>query len=189
MSVDEEKAQARREARDKRRHVFRQSGEEAAQRLAGHLLRILENRPARTLATYWAVGSEIDLSKLMVVLADEGWNIALPVVVEAGQPLVFRRWLPGDSLVQGPLRTLQPPSTGERLIPEIILVPLLAFDSEGYRLGQGGGFYDRTLETLKREEPGLLAIGVGFACQRMDHVPRDRYDQQLDMIVTEEGCL
>ena len=189
MSADEQKAQARIQARDRRKQAFRQSGEDAAQKLAGHLLRILENRPARTLAAYWAVGSEIDLSRLMEMLSDEGWNIGLPVVVAEGQPLIFRRWLPGDNLVEGPLNTLQPQAASELMTPEIILVPLLAFDEEGYRLGQGGGFYDRTLAALKTDEPELLTIGVGFASQRMDTIPRDQYDQRLDMVVTEEGRL
>ena len=187
MSADDDKAALRREARKVRRESFRSHGPEAAQSLSRHLMAVLENQPAVNVAGYWAVGSEIDLTPLMNALDEEGWTIALPVVVENAAPLIFRRWRQGDALIEGPLRTRQPAPDCEEVIPDVILTPLLAFDDARYRLGQGGGFYDRTLEKLKNQEGGVLSIGVAFSAQRVEAVPRDRYDQQLDMIVTEKG--
>ncbi|MBL6932015.1 MAG: 5-formyltetrahydrofolate cyclo-ligase [Rhodospirillales bacterium] len=187
MSADDDKAQLRGEARARRQDTFRNEGAGAAQGLARHLMAILENQPVVNVAAYWAVGSEIDLTPLLDALDEEGWNVALPVVVENNAPLIFRRWRSGDVLVEGPLKTLQPQADCEEIVPDVVLTPLLAFDDAGYRLGQGGGFYDRTLEKLKARAGGVLSIGVAFSAQRVDRVPRDGHDQRLDMIVTEKG--
>jgi 5-formyltetrahydrofolate cyclo-ligase len=90
-------------------------------------------------------------------------------------------------LLKGPLNTLQPRLGCDEVIPDVILVPLLAFDDERFRLGQGGGFYDRTLEQLKSSKGGVMSIGIAFAAQRVNAVPRDKFDQRLDFIVTENG--
>ena len=187
MSAGEDKANLRSKVRARRLEVFRNHGAEAAQSLARHLMAILENRPVMNVAGYWAVGSEIDLTPVLNALDEEGWNVALPVVVENDAPLIFRRWHAGDELRDGPLQTLQPSADREEMVPDVILTPLLAFDDAGYRLGQGGGFYDRTLQKLKEREGGILSVGVAFSAQRVETVPRDEYDQRLDMIVTEKG--
>ncbi len=189
MSADEDKAHLRREARARRKETHRYEADGAAQNLARHLLSILENQPVEKVAGYWAVGSEIDLTPLLKALDEEGWTVALPVVVENEAPLIFRRWQVGDGLAEGPLKTLQPKPDCEEVVPDVVLTPLLAFDQAGYRLGQGGGFYDRTLEKLKSRDGGVLSIGVAFASQQVTAVPRDDYDQRLDMIVTELGRL
>ncbi len=189
MSADDDKAHLRSHARARRKETFLIEGPVAAQNLARHLMAILENQPVVKVAGYWAVGSEIDLSPLMENLDEEGWNVALPVVVENGAPLIFKRWRAGDELLEGPLKTLQPKPECEEVIPDVVLTPLLAFDDAGYRLGQGGGFYDRTLEQLKNRYGGVLSIGVAFSSQRVESVPRDEHDQRLDMIVTEKGRL
>ena len=189
MSADSDKAGLRSEARAKRAEAFRQHGAAAAQNLARHVLAVVENLPASMVAGYWAVGSEIDVAPVMERLTDEGWNVALPIVVEDAAPLIFRRWLPGDVLVEGPFKTLHPQPGCEEFVPEIILTPLLAFDDQRYRLGQGGGFYDRTLEKLKKQGDGVVSIGVAFAAQQVASVPRDVHDQQLDYIVTDKGKL
>lgn len=183
MSADMDKTTLRGEARRRRKIAFEQGGANAAQSLAAHVLGLLEDKPPTTIAGYWAIGSEIDVGPLMSLLDEKGWAVALPVVVGDAQPLVFRRWFGGDELVEGPLKTVQPKPERAEVIPDIILTPLLAFDDLGYRLGQGGGFYDRTLATLK----GALAIGVAFAAQRVERVPRDAFDQRLDFMVTEQG--
>ncbi len=187
MPVDDDKQRLRRHIRAERKAAFRESGDDAAEALARHILALAELSTPRTIAGYWAVGSEISVAPLMAALCGRGWTVVLPVVVAHGAPLLFRRWRPGDELAEGPLKTLQPhPSCGERT-PDVVLTPLLAFDGEGYRLGQGGGFYDRTLEGLKARNAGVLSIGVGFSVQRVDRVPRDSHDQRLDLIVTDRG--
>ena len=187
MSADMNKTALRRIARAQRLQAFQHDGSAAAHSVARHLMAVLENLPVVKVAGYWAVGSEMDLSPLLGNLDQEGWRIALPVVVEEGAPLTFRRWRQGDALVEGPFKTLQPSEDCDVIIPDVILTPLLAFDDAGYRLGQGGGFYDRTLEKLKKSEGGVISIGVAFAAQQVQVVPRDTHDQRLDMIVTEKG--
>jgi 5-formyltetrahydrofolate cyclo-ligase len=181
-----DKTTLRGEARARRKVAFDMDGAEAAQSLAGHVLAVLADKSPTSIAAYWAIGGEIDLAPLMNKLHQIGWHVALPVVVGNDQPLIFRRWSAADELVEGPLKTVQPKADRDELIPDVILTPLLAFDDQGYRLGQGGGFYDRTLAKLKAGG-GVISIGVGFAAQRVERVPRDKFDQRLDFMVTEQG--
>ncbi|MBI2240750.1 MAG: 5-formyltetrahydrofolate cyclo-ligase [Magnetospirillum gryphiswaldense] len=139
-------------------------------------------------AGYWPMGDEIDPRPLLEILAGRGCVIGLPVVMARGQPLVFRQWEVGDTLEQGLHGTCHPAAHAAEVHPDLLLVPLLAFDSQGYRLGYGGGYYDRTLAGL-RDRAYVTAIGVGFAAQQVQAVPRDKYDQRLDMILTEQGLL
>lgn len=187
MSVIEDKEQLRSVVREKRLLAFRKSGSFASQQLSRHLMVLLKSQPVVKIAGYWAVGSEIDLSPLLGELNEKGWSVSLPVVVEKDSPLIFRRWHSGDDLIKGPFNTLQPGPNCDEIIPNAILVPLLAYDDQRFRLGQGGGFYDRTLEQLKNREGGVLSIGVAFAAQRVKKVPRDEFDERLDFIVTEYG--
>ncbi|NQU57082.1 MAG: 5-formyltetrahydrofolate cyclo-ligase [Rhodospirillales bacterium] len=187
MSADNDKTTLRCAARTRRKAAFDLNAASAARSLAGHVLALLEERPPATIAGYWAIGSEIDLTPLMIRLVEKSWQVALPVVVQEASPLIFRRWSAGDELIEGPLKTVQPKPDRDEVIPDVIVTPLLAFDNQGYRLGQGGGFYDRTLANLKRQGDGVLSIGVAFVAQRVDRVPRDDFDQRLDFIVTEQG--
>ncbi|MBC8269934.1 MAG: 5-formyltetrahydrofolate cyclo-ligase [Rhodospirillaceae bacterium] len=182
MSADQDKSNLRETARARRIKAHNQDAEGAAQSLATHVLALLEDKPPTIIAGYRAIGSEIDVGPLMGSLVGLGWHVALPVVVENAAPLIFRSWTPGDELVEGPLKTVQPGAQCAQVVPDVIITPLLAFDEQGYRLGQGGGFYDRTLATLS-----VLSIGVAFAAQRVELVPRDWFDQRLDFIVTEQG--
>lgn len=132
--------------------------------------------------------SEIDPLPLLRRLAEHGHPIALPFVEGAGRPLVFKRWRPGDPLHAGQFGALQPGAGAETLEPAALIVPLLAFDSDGFRLGRGGGFYDRTIAELRARGP-VLTVGLAFAAQLVLEVPREPHDQRLDWIVTEEGAL
>ena len=141
-----------------------------------------------TVAGYWPIGDELDVRPLLGALAARGHACALPVVVRKGEPLLFRRWAPGDAVAPGALGIPEPDAAAPEVRPDLLLVPLLAFDRAGYRLGYGGGFYDRTLERLRRGGP-VTAAGVGYAGQEVAAVPRDAYDQPLDWIVTERYAL
>ena len=187
MPIKEDKAQLREEVRAERLMAFREGACEASKKLSHHLLLLLESQPVFKIAGYWAVGSEINLSPLLGDLDEKGWNISLPVVLKKDAPLIFRRWHLGDELITGPFNTLQPKPRCNEVIPNVILLPLLAFDNQKFRLGQGGGFYDRTLEQLKNSDGGIVSIGVAFAAQEVNAVPRDQYDERLDFIVTEDG--
>jgi len=137
---------------------------------------------------YWPIGTELDVRPVLDHLALTGFACALPVVVARGQPLLFREWTPETPLETAGYGLLEPAVGVPEVEPDVLLVPLLAFDRVGFRLGYGAGFYDRTLDGLRRKKP-VTAVGVGYAAQEMASVPRDRYDQPLDWIVTERFAL
>ena len=115
--------------------------------------------------------------------------VALPVVVAPETPLAFRRWQPDMALDGGGFGTFHPPNTNSpEVIPDLLLIPLLAFDTQGFRLGWGGGFYDRTLADLRATAP-VIAVGVGYHGQRVDDVPHTPEDEILDWIITDEDIL
>ena len=137
---------------------------------------------------YWPLEGELDVRPLLTQIHDSGHPIGLPVVKGKGQPLLFRRWSPGTALVQGSFKVMTPPEGNPEIEPDVLLVPLLAFDAAGFRLGYGGGFYDRTLELRRRQAHSgrpITAIGVAFAAQETASLPRGPFDQRLDWIVTE----
>jgi 5-formyltetrahydrofolate cyclo-ligase len=145
-------------------------------------------RPVQTpavVAGYWPMAEELDIRPLMIELHNQGCQLCLPVVVAKKQPLVFRAWRPGDPLEQGVFGTLHPQPKREVLQPDALIVPLLAVDEEGWRLGYGGGFYDRTLEGL-RAKKNVTAVGVGFNGQLVPEIPHGPGDQRLDWLLTDK---
>jgi 5-formyltetrahydrofolate cyclo-ligase len=142
--------------------------------------------PGAKVSHYLAVGSEMDPAPTVAALAARGHACLLPVVVARGQPLLFRRWSPGDPLVAGPLGTRMPHQDAPIEQPDVLLTPLLAFDAAGYRLGYGGGYYDRTLHALRATRT-VLAIGLAYAGQEVASVPRHAGDEPLDAVATEFG--
>lgn len=146
--------------------------------LADLVLARLPPRPDEIWAGYWPMGTEIDIRPLLHRLAARG-PVVLPVTPPRGQPLTFRRWQPGGAMKPERFGTVAP--TGEVMVPDVLLVPLLAFDLTGARLGYGGGFYDRTLAGL----PGRRSIGCAFAAQQVDRVPAEPHDFRLDAVATE----
>ena len=135
-----------------------------------------------------AIDDEIDIAPLMSGLDADGALNVLPVVVAKDAALVFRHWRPGVPLEVGPWNTQHPGPDSAEAVPDVLLVPMLAFDSDGYRIGWGGGFYDRTIATLRSQRPTLV-IGVAYSGQRVDAVPRGDHDQPLDWVVTDEGSV
>lgn len=181
------KAAARAHAVVVRRQACADYGRVAAEKLAIQADR-LSFSCGTVVAGYWPMGDEIDPRPLLEILAGRGCVIGLPVVMARGQPLLFRQWEVGDPLEQGLHGTCHPVAAAAEVTPDLLLVPLLAFDGAGYRLGYGGGYYDRTLAAL-RHHTHVTAIGVAFAAQRMEAVPRDQHDQILDLILTEQGLV
>lgn len=138
----------------------------------------------RIAAFCWPVRHEPDVRALLAAWATRGTRAALPVVVDANAPLAFREWTPATPLV--PDRYGIPtPAAGELVVPDLILLPLNGFDGAGYRLGYGGGYFDRTLAALA---PRPLAVGVGFEVNRLDSIHPEGHDERLDWIVTEAGA-
>jgi 5-formyltetrahydrofolate cyclo-ligase len=135
------------------------------------------------IAGFWPLPGEIDLRPLLHALHALGRVVVLPVTPPRGRPLTFRVWAPGAPMAQGRFGTMHP--DGPEAAPGLLLVPLLAFDRAGRRLGYGGGYYDRTLAAL----PGAVAVGCGFAALELDAVPAGPYDARLDMVATERGVI
>jgi 5-formyltetrahydrofolate cyclo-ligase len=170
--------------------AWRSSLEEAERRAAAdRLLTMLRReRPFETPAVvsgFWPINEEIDIRPLMIELHNQGCQLALPVVQGKGQRLLFRAWRPGDPLEAGVFGTLQPSTRREALEPEALLVPLLACDEDGWRLGYGGGFYDRTLAALRAKRK-VTAVGVAFNAQLIPDVPHGPDDQRLDWLLTDQ---
>lgn len=160
---------------------------------AGAMLRdvILAQTPppaGAIIGGFWSMGTEIDTRPLLDALLVHGHVIALPVTPPRGRPLLFRPWSPGTPMAPGPMGT-QHPAEGEPVTPDWLIVPLLAFDRTGARLGYGGGYYDRTLALLRRSDPRLTAIGVAYAAQEIAHVPTGPHDARLDAIATERELI
>lgn len=129
--------------------------------------------------------SEITTVPLMNALRRDGWQTALPIVVAPEQPLLFRAWAPGEPLVPGVWDIPIPTDEAPEVLPDVLLVPMLAFDRRGFRLGYGGGFYDRTLEKLRMLKK-VVAIGVAYHAQLVDQVPIGPHDAPLDYVMTEQ---
>ncbi|MEA2769104.1 MAG: 5-formyltetrahydrofolate cyclo-ligase [Acetobacteraceae bacterium] len=155
----------------------------AGNALAAHVLRDCPPPPGAVISGFWPMGEEIDIRPLLHALHDRGHRVALPVTPRRGEALTFRGWQPGDVLVPERFGTMRP--IGEILTPDMLLIPLLAFDAAGGRLGYGGGFYDRTLAGL----PGRFRLGCAFAAQQVDAVPIGPYDIRLDAVATENGII
>ncbi len=136
-------------------------------------------------AAYWPLETEFDTRPLLFHLAKAGRRICLPVVADRGSPLSFHEWMPHTHMKAGYFGVSVPPADAPIMVPTLLLVPLLAFDRQGNRLGYGGGYYDRTLAELRARDAATTAVGVAFAMQEVDKVPVGAYDQPLDWVLTE----
>lgn len=152
-------------------------------RIDAHLERSFPGLAAAKLAFCWPMRGEYDARPLAHRLRERGAVTALPVVVAPRQPLVFREWHPGVTLASGPLG-IPYPTSSEPVVPTVMLVPLHGWDDAGYRLGHGGGFFDRTLAAIT---PRPIAIGVGYELGRMPTIRPQAWDVPMDWIVTERG--
>ena len=141
--------------------------------------------PAGTVISgYAAIRSEIDPVPLMRKLAAAGMQLALPTVMARGQSLVFRTWAPGDKLMLGALGIPEPSPAAAEVVPDIMLVPLAAFDRTGHRIGYGAGYYDHTFAHLRKAK-AVTGIGLAFAVQEIKAVPAMPHDVALDYVLTE----
>lgn len=140
------------------------------------------------IAGYSTIRSEVDITEALRDYAAGGNRVCLPRVTKPKLTLDFLEWLPGGELAMGHYNIAEPIS-GEVLTPEVVLLPLLAFDRAGYRLGYGAGHYDATLAELKKSNPKLLSIGIGFAFQEVDKLPHEAHDMPMDMIITDREVI
>jgi 5-formyltetrahydrofolate cyclo-ligase len=139
--------------------------------------------PGRIVAVYSAIGSELDVEALSHALVRAGRQLCLPVVIERDAPMIFRRWLPGEPLELDEAGVPAPFPLAEVVDPDLILTPLLAFDARGSRLGQGGGYYDRTFAA----RPEVTRIGFAYSGQEIQDLPVEPHDIRLHGVLTETG--
>lgn len=148
--------------------------------IAAALQEIVAERPG-ILGVYWPFRAEFDPRPLIESIVAGGREVALPVVVDRKGPLEYRAWAPGEALVAG-VWDIPVPEKQEIVLPAMVLAPVVGFDRAGYRLGYGGGYFDRTLASM---DPRPLAIGVGFAMQAIETIHPQSFDIPMDMVVTE----
>jgi 5-formyltetrahydrofolate cyclo-ligase len=170
-----------------RRASLRAAAPDAARRMARNFIAAIPLAPSAVVSAFFAIGEETDPAPLIDLLRKEGHRIALPRVVRKGEKLAFHLYEQGAVLVPGVFGLSQPGKDWPEAIPDVLVVPLLAFDAAGNRLGYGGGFYDRTLAAL-RASRNVVAVGFAFAGQEVPDVPHRDSDEPLDWVVTELGA-
>ncbi len=192
MSVDAAKQALRHEAKARRGALHEELGAAAPQAARDVFLATAELAAeiaqGPIAAGYWPIGSELDPRALLGHFHEAGLACALPATVAPGAPLVFRRWTPQTELIAGGHGTSVPPPEAEHLTPELILVPLLAVDMHGMRLGYGAGYYDMSLRAL-RARGRVVAVGLAYDGQLTEAVPAGDGDERLDWLVTERRAI
>ena len=161
---------------------------EIGEALAGHLRQVLKDRfggaPGKVFSAYWPIKGEPDLRPLMVELHKAGITVALPLVETRAAPLTFRRWTPETRMVRGDWNIPVPPPDAPVVTPDIALAPLVGWTADGYRLGYGGGYFDRTLAALS---PKPFVVGIGINAAQLKTIYPQPHDIPLDLILTEKG--
>lgn len=188
MNIAEQKIDARKAASEIRKKAAITDQGAAPLEILSNLQETGLLESGKIISGFLPIGSEIDTRPMLALLRDMGLEICLPCVEADDAPLTFRLWHPDDVLVKESFGTMAPDPSAQAVNPDIILCPMLAFDRDGYRLGYGGGFYDRSLENLRKEK-NIMAIGVAYHAQEVVSVPHDELDQPLDMIVTEKEVI
>ena len=148
--------------------------------IAADLTQLVPSAPATVVSVYWPIKAEPDLRPWMHGMSQRGLHIALPVAVEVGQPLMFREWRPNARMARG-LWKIPYPADGAEVVPTVVIAPVVGFDKECFRLGYGGGFFDRTLAGF---DTAPLVIGVGYACALIPTIFPQSHDIPMDWIVT-----
>lgn len=173
----------------RRRLAHRMTGPGAGVRAADHFLANIPVAPGAIISGYWPIRDEFDDMAILRRMSLAGYCCALPYVDKKRHVLVFREWRPGTAMIAGPFQIPEPTEAAPEVTPTILLTPLLAYDSAGFRLGYGGGYYDGALAALRAAGGRVLAVGTAFTEQMVERVPHTAKDEQLDWIVTERGAM
>jgi 5-formyltetrahydrofolate cyclo-ligase len=184
--VSEEKRRLREDAKRRRAAAHAAADTQTARRLAAHGLDFLKLPAAAIVSGFMPMPDEIDVVPLLAWLHAEGTDLCLPVMQGKGKPLLFRAWAPGDDMVTAVWGIREPMADKPVVEPDVLLVPLLAFDAHGWRLGYGGGFYDRSISALGRFKR-ITTVGIAYDAQEVDAVPHLDYDERLDWVLTPAG--
>ena len=192
-SIDEQKAKLRKRAKKRRAQLaveYKASLGHPNRGLARFAASLIDHFAPTVVGGYWPVRSEIDVLPLLSALQDKGVRLCLPITGPAGTQLSFHHWVFGTELDTGRFGIQQPFPDAEQMFPDVICVPLLAFNRKCQRLGYGGGYYDRTLATLRRQGHKVVAVGLAYAEQQTDNMMvTGIYDEPLETVLTPEGWL
>jgi 5-formyltetrahydrofolate cyclo-ligase len=185
IEIEAAKAALRLQAHSSRAAILHSTRADAAKAVAEHFFQSVPLAPGDIVAGYWRIKDEMDCQPILVRLMDSFQPVCLPVVLGDQQPLELRLWEQGTPLYEAGFGTLAPSELSPQVEPDVIVMPLLGYDKRGTRLGYGGGYYDRTLKRLSKR-PRL--VGIAFAAQELDDIPREAHDVPLDLIITEHGA-
>lgn len=178
--------QKRAELSDRERHLM-------SRKIAEHFISTVPLLKDDVVAGFWPMLMEVDIRLILEMLEEQGFKLALPAVEARDKPLLFRAYKRGDNLRRNSAFPVEEPlESCEELVPNVVLVPLMAFDKTGARVGFGGGFYDRTLAKLHVNgdvNKRLLTVGIAYSFQQVSHVPVQVHDERLDCVVTEKGVI
>lgn len=186
-TIESDKSTLRRDALARRDALPAAARAAAAQTIAGRPFPIPVPRGA-VVSGYSPMKSELNPVPLMRKLAELGVQLALPVVAGRGRPLIVRAWSFGEELASGVWGIREPKADAPEVFPDILLVPLAAFDRAGHRIGYGAGYYDRTIARLRAMKP-VTAVGLAFAAQEINRVPATAFDARLDLVLTEREVI
>jgi 5-formyltetrahydrofolate cyclo-ligase len=186
-SIEETKAALRREALARRDALSRESRAAAAEAIAARPFPVTIE-PGAVVSGFMPMKSEINPVPLMRKLADAGAALALPVVASRGKPLIMRAWRFGEPLAAGVWGIREPKPDAPEVFPDILIVPLLAFDRSGHRIGYGAGYFDMTIAALRASKP-IVAAGIAFAAQEIAEIPATPRDARLDLVLTENELI
>ncbi len=161
---------------------------ESLARIGAELVRAASGREAIVVSVFLPIRGEPETEPLIAAVVAGGAIVALPVTVARAQPLRFLVWRPGEPLEVGRYGIREPLPSAREVSPDMLFVPLAAYDRRGFRLGYGAGYYDSSLEVLRRHKT-VVAVGVAFSIQEVEHVPTEPHDQRLDAVITEHGLM
>ncbi len=140
-----------------------------------------------TVSSFTSINTEIDTALLNGYILKKKKFLCLPVVLEKDQPLIFREFTSSENMTEGFMKIKEPQKNNKILVPDLLFVPCLAFDSFGFRLGYGGGYYDRTFSNFKKNKISFISVGYAFDKQKVFDIPKDRFDIKLDYVITEKN--
>lgn len=175
-------------ARQRRATLTADNQRAHADAFAHHFLKSV-NVNGHIIAGYWATQGELDVMPLLQMLVKKGHTCCLPAITPASKQLLFRRWQAGAAMESGAFGIIEPTAENESLVPDTLIVPLVAFDAARHRIGYGGGYYDCTLNALHQGGHRFTTIGAAYSIQQVDAIPAEPHDEVLDMIITEKGVL
>ena len=150
------------------------------------LFKLIDLKNINIISSFISINSEINTLELNNYIIKKNKILCLPTVVKKDEHLVFKRFINNSQMIEGFMKIKEPPVDSKILIPDLLFIPCLAYDHSGFRLGYGGGYYDRTLSFLKKKKKQFISVGYAFDGQKVSEVPKDKFDIKLDYVITEK---